>query len=118
MLLKFLGWFWIVSGIIFLFKPDRLRNKLKKQTDRKLRRIFFGLALFFGILLIKAAWGVPGLLAKLLFIAGFLGIIKALFFLKAQAASRLIDWFLAQPVKFYRVWAASLIVFGALLLSA
>jgi len=117
MLLKFLGWFWVLSGILFLFNPEFLRHRLKKKSVRKIRRLFFALAVGLGLLLINATLGVPGLLAKILLVMGFIAILKGLFFLKAQAAEGIITWCLEQPIGFYRYWACGLIIFGAVILS-
>lgn len=117
MLLKILGWFWVITGVIFLLKPEKLRNKLKKQSLSRLKRIFFAAGLFLGILLIKATWGVPGILAIIILCCGFIAIFKAIFFLKSQTADRVIDWWLNQPIKYFRIWAVAQIIFGAILLS-
>jgi len=118
MLLTILGWFWIITGVIFLLNPQMCRNKLKKKSIKTVKQIFFGFALVLGILLIKATWGVPGILPRILMILGLIGIGKAFFFLKAQSADKLITWFLDQPLKFFRMWAVGQIVFGAFILSA
>jgi len=117
MLLKLLGWFWVITGIIFLFNPEYLRNRLKKKSIKKIRRIFFGIALILGLLLIKATWGVGGFLANIILICGIIAIIKAFFFLKAKAADSAIEWVLKQPRKYLRAWAVAQIIFGAIILT-
>jgi len=117
MLLALLGWFWIITGIIFLFKPEKLRNLLQKKSVKKLKRTFFWLALILSLLLIKSVWGIPGLLAKIILIAGMIGIFKAVFFLKGQTSEALIEWYIHQPIKFFRTGAIIQIIFGAILLS-
>lgn len=116
MLLKILGWFWVITGVLFLFKPEFLRNRLKKKSVKKLRRFFFAIALALGVLLIKATWGVPGVLAKIVLVCGLIAIIKAFFFLKSASADVVIAWFLAQPLEFLRGWAAVQIGFGVIVL--
>jgi uncharacterized membrane protein len=117
MLLKLLGWFWLITGLIFLLKPMSLRNRLKKQSTKKIRKFIFGIGLVLGLLLINATWGIPGLLSKIVLIIGVIAIIKAVFFLKAEASAKTIEWFLAQPAKFYRYWAVAQITVGALILT-
>jgi len=117
MLLNILGWFWVITGILFLIKPEGLREKLKKKSVKKLKKFFFGITLALGLLLINATWGVPGFMAKLIMFFGFIGILKGIFFLKAAAADKLIEWFLDQPIKFYRTAAIGQIIFGAVILS-
>ena len=36
MLLTILGWLFIITGISFLFKPERLRDGLKKKSIKEL----------------------------------------------------------------------------------
>ena len=116
-MLNIVGWMCILIGIVSLFQPEKLRNKMKKQGVKKLRKIFFGIALAFGLFLIKGAWGVPGVLAKILIVLGLIGIAKAFFFLKAKAADAFVAWFLEQPIKYFRFYATAYIVLGALILT-
>ena len=117
MLLKILGWFWLLSGILFFLKPVWLRNKLKKRSLKTIRRLIFALAFAVGILLVNATWGLPGWLPKGVFIIGIIAILKAVFFLKAQSAARVVEWFLSRPVRYFRFFAVGQIVFGALVLT-
>ena len=117
MLLKILGWVWIVSGILFFIKPLWFRNRLQKKSYKKIRGILFAIALTLSILLIKAVWGHPGLAAKVVLVLGIGGIIKAFFFLKVKAADTLIEWFIKQPLKVFRLFAAIQIVIGLMLLT-
>jgi len=117
MLLKILGWFWIIMGVLFLFQPEKLRNRLKKKGVKKIKKFSFWIILILSILLIKAAWGMSGPLSILIIVVGLIGIFKSIYFLKAKAADKLIEWFIAQPVKFFRMWAVGLILFGAFLLT-
>jgi len=117
MLLTILGWVWLITGILFLLKPEWLRNKLKKKSLKTIRRWTFAIALALSLLLIKATWGMSGLLPKLIFIFGLAGIFKAVFFLKSRSAKQVIDWFVAQPLKIFRMFAIGQIVFGAIILT-
>ncbi len=116
MLLKILGWFWITGGILFLWKPEWLRNRLKKKSVKTVRRFLFSLILCVSVLLIKGAWGVPGILAKIILVLGMIGIMKAFYLLKAKTASVIIDWFVNQPAVFFRIAAAVHLIIGVVLL--
>lgn len=118
MLLKILGWIWLISGIFFLLKPQRFRDKLQKTSAKKLKRFFFWLALTLSILLITAVWNVHGTVATILKILGVIGLFKAAFFLKAKAADAVLEWYVSRPVKFFRFSAIGLIVMGAFILTA
>ena len=117
MLLKILGWIWLVCGVFFLIKPQWLQDTLKKKSIKKTRKYFAGLALFFGILLIRATWGIDHVLARIVMVLGVIGIFKSYFLMKAKTAEQLINWFTAQSTNFFRAWAVGLIVFGAVLLT-
>lgn len=118
MLLTLLGWIWLISGIIFLLKPHWLRNKLKKKSLKAIRGWAFGLGLALGFLLVKATWGMPGWLPKLIFLLGLIAVFKGVFFLKARSAGRVVDWLVSQPVRVFRMFAVGQVVIGAVILSA
>lgn len=115
MLLNIIGWVYLIFGALYLIKPDWLQSRLKKKSTKKLKRIFFAIALFMGILLIKATWGMEGLIPKIIMVMGFIAILKALFFLKAKAAENLIQWWIDRPTSFYRICAIGMLAFGAFL---
>lgn len=112
MLLKILGWVWVISGILFCWKPEWLLNKIQKKGLKKMKRFFFGIALVLGVLLIKAGWGIPGILAKIVIILGVLAVFKGVFFLKSKAADRVLEWYVKQPIYFFRIWAGGMIALG------
>lgn len=116
MLLKIFGWFWIVAGLIFLLKPQILKNRLQKKGLKKLRKYFFALSLVLGGLLISVGLRFHGLLAKIIMIIGIIAIFKALFLLKAKAADRLMDWSASQPLILFRIGACFWILTGVIIL--
>ncbi|MFC1709608.1 hypothetical protein ACFL2J_06110 [Candidatus Omnitrophota bacterium] len=118
MLIKLIGWFWLITGILFLIWPQMLRNRLQKKTYKQIRRLLFILAIFIGALLFSAGFRAEGFKAKLLMIIGVIGLLKALLFLKAKAAEKILNWFLKQRLSFFRFCACIQIVIGAVILLA
>jgi len=118
MLIRLIGWLWLITGILFLIWPQMLRNRLQKKTYKQIRRILFVLAIFIGVLLFSAGLRAEGFKAKLLMIVGIIGLLKAVFFLKAKAAEKILNWFLRQRLSFFRFWACIQIVIGAVILLA
>jgi len=116
MLLKILGWIWIVSGIIFFLKPIWFRDRIRKKSYKRIRGYLFAVALCVSVLLIKEVWGEPGILSKVIMIFGIIGIFKAFFFLKAKAADKLLEWFANSPLKVFRLFAALQITVGWIIL--
>ena len=116
MLAKLLGWVWIILGVIFLIKPQMLRNRLQKKGIRKIRKYLFAGALALSSMILSIAWNAEGILAKIVFVFGLVGIFKSMFFLKEKTSQKLIEWIAKQPIKFFSVWAIAQICFGMMLL--
>jgi len=116
MFLKLLAFIWVISGIVFLIKPLWMRGMLQKKGAKKMRGIFFGLALVLGGALIGATWGKEGILYKMVMIAGIVGIVKAFFFLNAKASEKVFEWFAGQSIIFFRLCAGAQLGFGLFLL--
>ncbi|NQT94847.1 MAG: hypothetical protein HQ572_00200 [Candidatus Omnitrophica bacterium] len=116
MFLRILGWFWVITGILFLLKPNFLRRRIQKKSIKVVRRYLFLIILFFAIPLIGAGARYEGLLAKIILVIGIVVIIKGFFMLKAKAAGKIMDFLLKQPVIAFRVWALCQIGIGVLIL--
>ena len=116
MLAKILAWFLILSGIFFLIKPEILRKRLQKKITKRLKRYLSLLAIFLGILFISAAWKSQGCLAKLLLVLGIIAIFKGLFFMKAKASEKVMEWFAARGLTLFRLMASVNIVIGIIIL--
>jgi len=117
MILKIICWIWIISGILFLIKPDMLRNKLRKKSSRKVMWFLCGLALAIGIFLIKVASSMVGLPGLILKIFGIIAVIKAFLFLNGKFSETIMAWFSSQPISFFRIWAVVQIVIGLTILN-
>ena len=116
MLIKLLGWFWVITGIIFFLRPEMFRRRLQKKTVKKLKRYLFLITITLSICLIAAAWKTEGLLSKIIMVLGIIGIFKAFFLLKAKAAEKILQWFVKQPVVFFRFAACLQIIIGIIIL--
>ncbi len=112
-----LGWFLIITGVLFLLKPEGLRKKLQKKSIKYLRKILFLIGIALAGFFVAAGWKSEGLFSKILMVIGIIGILKAFFFLKAKAAGKIVEWFLKQPVVFFRVGATLQIILGIIILA-
>ena len=117
MFVKILGYIWLVVGILFLLKPQILKNRLQKKGLKKLRKYFVLLALILGALLISIGFKFQGILAKIVMILGILGIFEGIFLLKAKASDKIIEWFAAKPLIYFRLGACFYIAIGIILLT-
>jgi len=116
MLAKIVGWLWIITGVFFMLKPHILRRRLEKKSAKKIKKYLFAIVMAFSAMLLGVAWKSEGILAKVLFVIGIIGVFKAFFFLKAKASEKLIDWISKQPAEIFRVWAAGQIGIGVVML--
>ena len=117
MLVKIFGWMWVVAGILFLWKPQLLKNRLQKKSLKRLRKYTFLLAIFLGLLLIGVARNFHSLLAKIIMVLGIIGVFKGIFLLKAKTADKLIQWSAARPLIFFRMGACLYILIGVIILA-
>ncbi len=116
MFAKILGWVWVIMGVIFLIKPQLLKNRLQKKGIKKIRKYLFCVALALSSMILSIAWNSEGILAKIVFIFGLIGIFKSMFFLKEKTSENLVQWLSIQPIKFFSIGAALQICFGIMLL--
>lgn len=116
MIVKFLGWVWLIFAILFFLKPQWLKAKLQKKTLKTLKKYLFILAIFLGLWLIVAAFKIDAAWSKLFMALGIIAIIKGIFFLKAKAADKILEWFAAKPRGFYRIIAAIHIIIAIIIL--
>jgi hypothetical protein len=116
MLSKILGAIWIVLGLLWLIKPEGLKNRLKKKLNRRMRKVVLGFILVFGFLMIGSVFKVPGLFPKIIGIIGMLIAIKAIILLMSKASEKLFDWWAEKPLIYFRVWALVILGIGLMLL--
>jgi len=70
-----------------------------------------------GALLISIGFKFQGLPAKIVMILGMLGVFKAVFLLKGKASERIVRWFAAKPLIYFRIGACFHIAIGVILLT-
>lgn len=112
MFLKFLGFFWMMSGLLFMIKPLWMRRALQKKGAKKFRGILFTIAVTLGGALMVATWGKEGLHYTIIFIFGVVGLIKSFLFLNAGMSQKIFDWFENRSIQFLRGCAAVQCLFG------
>jgi len=105
MFVKIFGWFWIITGVMFLIWPHFLRNRIQKKSLKIVRRYLFAAMLFVGAFLITTGLKLEGMASKIILVVGVITLIKGFLFLKAKAAEGIIQFLLKQPLLFFRIWA-------------
>ncbi|RKY40580.1 MAG: hypothetical protein DRP85_08335 [Candidatus Makaraimicrobium thalassicum] len=116
MLSKILGIIWIVFGVLWLIKPQILRNRLKKKMNRRIRRVVYGFMMIFGFLLIGSVIKARGLLPKIIGLAGIVLAIKAIILITSKTSERILDWWADKPLLFFRTAALLVLTIGLMLI--
>ena len=115
MLSKILGAVWIVLGVVWLIKPEILKNRLKRKMTRRMRWVVYGFILMFGFLIVGSVLKVPGILSKVVGIIGMIIAIKAIILITSKTSEKLFDWWAERPLKYFRIWALFIIAIGVML---
>lgn len=115
MISKIIGMIWILFGILWLFKPDLLKNRLKKKMSRKVRRTISGIIIVFGLFLIGGIITSPGLLVKIIGIIGVIIMVKAVLVLTSKTSEKALEWLADRSLLVFRIWAGVVLLAGAAL---
>ena len=115
---KILGFLWVFFGIIWLIRPQMLKNRLKRKINRRMKFAIFGALLILGILMIGSVMKAEGFLPKIVGIIGAILIIKGILVLVSKASGKLWAWWAEQSLLFFRIQALIFIVIGIILLKA
>jgi len=116
MIIRIVGWFWVITGVLFLLMPGLLRNRIQKKSNKVVRRYLFAMAIFIGAGLISIGMEISGAAAKIVMVIALIALVKGVFMLKSKAANSIIDFFKDKPISVFRIWAGIQIAIGALIL--
>lgn len=110
-----LGWFLIITGIIFLINPERARNKMLRQGFRVIKGTLLIAAVYLFLFLISLFGKARGWLSLLVLFLLF-AVIVAFFKLKKKTFLKLQEQFKKIPVRILRIYAVIQIVIGILMI--
>ena len=118
MLSSILGAISIIAGALWLFKPDSLKNRLKRKMSRKLKFVVYIFVIVFGFLIIGSVIGAKGILPKVVGILGLIIVIKGILLFTSKASEKISDWLAAKPLVFFRILAFIVLAMGIMLILA
>lgn len=111
-----LAWFLIITGVLFLWRPERARKKLIGIGFGPAKWFLLIAIIYVAGILVTLSGKLSGILAFLLFIAAIIGSIKAYFLLKKKLYRKFVEWFAKVPIKHLKNFAVIQILFGCLML--
>ena len=113
---KILGFIWIILGLLWLIKPQALKNRIKRKMNRKMRWTIYGFLIIFGILMVGSVIKAPGLLPKIVGVVGLILVIKGILLLLSKASDKLWNWWAEQPLVIFRLQALCILAVGIMLI--
>lgn len=114
---KIIGIIWILLGILWLLKPEMLKNRLRKKMNRSIKWAVFGFVIVFGFMLMGSVFKASGLTAKIVGIIGLVITVKGILLITSKTSEKIINWWAARPVIVFRLWAAFVLASGIALLT-
>lgn len=118
MLSKILGIIWILLGLLWILKPQMLRRRLVRKTNRKIKWAVFVFTIVLAFSLIGMVFKAEGVLLRVVGLVGIFLVVKAILALTAKSSTKLADWANKQSLVFFRIWGAILLVIGIFFLLA
>ncbi len=116
MLSKILGIIWIIFGALWFFRPEGLKNRLKRKMSRRMRRTVYVFILIFGFLLMGSVFKAHGVLPKVVGIIGIIITIKAILLITSKTSEKIFGWWAERPLTFFRIWALFVFATGLMLM--
>lgn len=114
---KILGIIWVVLGVLWLIKPEALKNRLKRKVNRKMRWTIYGFLIVFGILMVGSVIKIPGFLPKVVGVIGAILVIKGILLFFSKASDKLWAWWAERPLFYFRIQALIILAIGIMLIS-
>ena len=115
MLIKILGIIWVILGILWVAKPQILRNRIKKKMLRKIKWIVFGFVLVFGLSIIGSIIKAQGLFLKVIGVIALIVIIKSLLLVTSKTSEKMLGWLQESPLQLFRLWGFFIFAMGVML---
>jgi uncharacterized protein YjeT (DUF2065 family) len=111
-----LAWFLIITGALFLWRPERARRKLTGMGFGPAKWILLIAIIYVAGILIALSGKLSGILALILLITVIIGSIKVYFLLKKKLYKKFVEWFAKVPIKHLKIFAVIQIAIGCLML--
>ena len=109
-----LGWAWMIFGIWWFFRPQRIRKKFERGYRKKMRWLLLTMFVVAAGVIFGASQQLGGGLGIVLFVVAIIALLKGLFFVSGKTSETVLDWWGNQPDKVYRICAAGLFLLGLL----
>ncbi len=115
MISNIVGGFWIILGLIWVMKPQILKDRLARKMTRTMKRMIFGFIIMLGFSLMVAVFKIPGILAKTIGVFGMIVAIRGIMLVTSKASDKMITWWSDRSLLFFRVQGLAILISGIVL---
>jgi len=116
MLTRIVGIIWVILGVLWLAKPEVLKNRLKKKMNRSMKRVIYGFIIFFGLSLVGIVIKAHGILLKIIGLVLIIIALRSLLLLASKTSDKILGKLTERPLVFFRIFAALILAIGLTLL--
>jgi len=115
MITQIIGSIWIILGIVWLIKPEGLKNRLKRKMGRRAKKVIYVAVLMLALSMIGSAFSAPSVLFKIIAIIGMVMAIRVIIMITSKTSEKIFDWWADRPTIIFRVWALIFLAVGVLM---
>ena len=112
MLTKIIGTIWVVTGFLGVLRPEVFRERLRRKLSGKMRIIVILFLLVLGFMMAGNIFKADGPAALTAGIIGALIVIKVIMAVTNKAGDTIFNFMNGRSVKFFRIWAGIILIFG------
>lgn len=115
MFAKILGLLWAVLGLLWLFKPQSLRERIKKKMARKIKWIVLGFVVVFAFSIIGSIIKAEELYLKIIGAAALMVAARLILLATTKTSEKIFSWWEGRPLIFFRFCGLFVLITGAAL---
>jgi len=113
---RIIGVIWVILGLLWLIKPEALKNRLKRKIGRRMKWTIYGFLIVFGVIIMGSVLKSPGVPAKVVGIIGAILAIKGILLFFSKASDGLWQWWAGRPLIYFRLQALLILAVGIFLI--
>jgi hypothetical protein len=112
-----LGWFFVITGLIFLFRPEKARANLVGQGMGTIKWVLYIALIYIALLVLSLAGRLGGALSGAISIGTIVGLVWLYFYLTKKSLKVLTDKIALVPVRGLRTYAIVQVIVGVLMIT-
>ncbi|MFC1698838.1 hypothetical protein ACFL1I_02620 [Candidatus Omnitrophota bacterium] len=116
MLAKILGTLWIILGLLWLIKPEMLKRRLIKKTNRKIKWAVYGFTLMLVFSLLGVVFKAQGAWLKVIGLIGIFALVRIILQFSGRTSQKIAEWGSKQSLLIFRIWALIILITGICLI--